>query len=89
MTGVQTCALPILIPAMRYDYEIYVDEVYNELYIITHKEGLVVDEVEKFYYGNVPVKVIHYPSLHTTRISHKADSEKLKQIVDRQRKIDK
>ena len=74
-----------LIPAMRYDYEIYADEVYNELYIITHKEGLVVDEVEKFYYGNVPVKVIHYPALHTTRISHKADSEKLKGIVERYR----
>lgn len=78
-----------LIPASRYQYEIYIDEVYNELYIITHKEDLVVDGVEKFYYGNVPVKMIYYPALHQTRISHKADNEKLKAIVEKQRKIDK
>lgn len=74
-----------LIPASRYQYELYIDEVYNELYIITHKEDLVIDEVEKFYYGNVPVKMIYYPKLHTTRISHKADNDKLKGIVEQYR----
>ncbi len=75
--------------ATRYVFEVYVDEVYNELYIITSKEDLVIDKVEKFYFGNVPVKMIYYPSLHYTRVNHKADSEKLKAIVEKQRKIDK
>ena len=81
-----------LIKTSRYLYEIYVDEVYNELYIITSDKGLYEDReqyketISLFYYGNVTLSdIIYDPKLYNIRIGHKADKDKLKGIVENYR----
>lgn len=75
----------------RYNFEVYVDEIYNEIYIITSSSKLndmreaIEKIVEEFYHHNLTVVLIHDPYLHETRISHKADKEKLSGIVERYR----
>lgn len=77
--------------AARYFYEIYVDEVHNELFIIT-SDGVLYElrnavetVVEEFYLREVPVIVIYEPDLSDASISHKPDREKLSAIVERYR----
>lgn len=75
----------------RYVFEVYVDEIYNEIYLISGSQNLynnrstVVDKVKEYYLGNVPVTMIYEARLHDTRISHKADTDKIKKIVERYR----
>lgn len=79
----------------RYKFEIYIDEVYNELYILTSDEKLeetkVRKDVESFYLGRVRLTVVLYePDLHNANVSHKADKDKLyKYIEEHRKKIDK
>lgn len=77
--------------AARYFYEIYVDEVHNELFIIT-SDGVLYElrnavetVVKEFYLGQVPVTVIYEPDLPDASISHKPDRDKLSAIVERYR----
>ena len=76
----------------RYLLEVYVDEVYNELYIISSSKSLhemkeaIKSIVKSFYFGNVELTdIIYDPKLHDTLINHKADKDKLKGIVEKYR----
>jgi len=76
----------------RYQFEIYVDEVYNQLYILTSdvvayaQRTYIKEEIDTFYHGNVTVTdIIHEPELHEATISNKADKDKLAGIVERYR----
>lgn len=75
----------------RYKFEVYVDEFYNEIYLITSSQKLydmkseIETEVEGFYHFDAGVYLLYEPRLHETRISHKADSDKLAGIVERYR----
>ncbi len=76
----------------RYAFEIYIDEVYNELYILTsdsktYKMGkFIVEDIDSFYHGKIPTaNVIYDPELNQATISNKADKDKLAGIVERYR----
>ena len=76
----------------RYQFEIYVDEVYNQLYILTSdvvayaQRTYIKEEIDTFYHGNVTVTdIIHEPELHEATISNKADKDKLAGMVERYR----
>jgi hypothetical protein len=75
----------------RYKFEVYVDEFYNEIYLITSSEKLydmrktIQNTVEEFYNFNLKIYTIFEPRLHESRITHKADSDKLAGIVERYR----
>lgn len=78
--------------ASRYFYEIYVDEVHNELFIITSDAVLyelrrAVETIimMEYYMGNVPVTLIYDADLAAASITHKADRDKLSAIVERYR----
>ena len=76
----------------RYEFEVYVDEIYNELYLITSNQALydmsdtIKSLIRSFYYEHVELTdIIYDPILHNTRITHKADKDKLAGIVERYR----
>ncbi|NDB61774.1 hypothetical protein EB001_25535, partial [bacterium] len=76
----------------RYVFEMYVDEIYNELYLLTSNKNLyemkeaIKAIVKSFYYGNVELTdIIYEATLDNTRINHKADKDKLTGIVERYR----
>ena len=74
----------------RYQFEIYVDEVYNQLYVITgdsnayDQKEKIKEEIDTFYHGNVTVTdIIFEPELYEVTISNKADKHKLDGIVEK------
>ena len=76
----------------RYQFEIYVDEVYNQLYILTSdvvafaQKTYIKNEIDAFYHGNVTVTdIILEPELYEATISNKADKDKLAGIIERHR----
>jgi hypothetical protein len=74
----------------RYSFEVYVDEIYNELYIITSNKVLygmretIKAEIKSSYYVEL-TDILYDKMLDNTRISHKADKDKLAGIVERYR----
>lgn len=76
----------------RFNFEVYVDEVYNELFIITndpimmHWTECVFADVANFYNNNVQLKDIIYDrDLTKATVSNKADKYKLAEIINRYR----
>jgi hypothetical protein len=76
----------------RYQFEIYIDEVYNQLFILTSdvvaygQATYIKKEIDTFYHGNVTVTdIILEPELYEATISNKADKDKLAGIVERYR----
>ena len=76
----------------RYLFEVYVDEIYNELYVITSDldaydlRNEIKNEIDTFYHHNVTLTdVIYCIDLQNVTISNKADKDKLKGIVDKHR----
>jgi acyl-CoA synthetase (AMP-forming)/AMP-acid ligase II len=76
----------------RYQFEIYIDEVYNQLYVLTtdskayDQRESIKKEIDAFYHGNVTVTdIIYEPMLYDATISNKADKDKLAGIVERYR----
>ena len=76
----------------RYQFEIYIDEIYNQLFIITSdvvtfaQKTYIKNEIDSFYHGNVTVTdIILEPELYEATISNKADKDKLAGIVERYR----
>jgi hypothetical protein len=76
----------------RYNFEVYVDEVYNELFIITndplmiHYKQKIVDDVTKFYNNHVTLKDIIFDiQLDKATVSNKADKYKLSETIQRYR----
>ena len=71
----------------RYKVEIFVDEVYNELYILTCDKDLdkeVLKEIEALYAGEVRVTdLLYVPELQDFNVSVKADSEKIAEYINR------
>ncbi len=77
----------------RYTFEVYVDEVYNELFIITnnplmlHYREIVSDVVANFYNNHIVLTdLIYDPELEKATVSNKADKFKLAQCVENHRK---
>ena len=76
----------------RYLFEVYVDEIYNELYVITSDldaydlRNEIKNEIDTFYHDNVTLTdVIYCIDLQSVTISNKADKDKLKGIVEKHR----
>ena len=76
----------------RYNFEVYVDEVYNELFIITndpimiHYKQKIVDDVTQFYNNHVTLKDIIFDiQLDKATVSNKADKYKLSETIQRYR----
>lgn len=76
----------------RYSFEVYVDEVYNELFIITneplmlHYKKQVFDAVASFYNNNVVLTAILYEAdLDKATVSNKADKYKLSEYIEKYR----
>ena len=76
----------------RYKFEIYIDEVYNQLYILTSdivayaQKTYIKNEIDSFYRGNVTLTdVIYDRELSEATISNKADKDKLAGIVENYR----
>lgn len=74
----------------RYEFELYVDEIYNEIYIITSNANLDSDKIRQdisaFYLNKITLTdIIYEKELYDTRITHKADKDKLFHIVERYR----
>ena len=74
----------------RYKFEIYIDEIYNQLYILTTDKNVyeqkekIKAEIDSFYQENVTVTdIILEPELYEATISNKADKDKLAGIVER------
>ena len=67
--------------ATRYQFEIFIDEVYNELYILTSniiaytQKSYIKNEIDSFYHDNVTVTdILYVPNLGDATISNKARS---------------
>jgi hypothetical protein len=80
----------------RYQFEIYIDEVYNQLYVLTSdviaygQRSYIKEEIDTFYHGNVTLAdVILEPELYDATISNKADKDKLDGMVERFRLTNK
>ena len=78
--------------ATRYQFEIFIDEVYNELYILTSnviaytQKSYIKNEIDSFYHDNVTVTdILYVPDLSEATISNKADKDKLAGIVEKHR----
>ena len=76
----------------RYAFEVYVDEIYNELYLITSSQALydmsdtIKSIIKSFYFDDIELKdIIYEPTINDSRITHKADKDKLAGIVERYR----
>ena len=76
----------------RYNFEVYVDEVYNELFIITndplmiHYKQKIMDDVTQFYNNHVTLKDIIFDiQLDKATVSNKADKYKLSETIQRYR----
>lgn len=72
----------------RYEFELYVDEIYNEIYIITSNANLDRDKIRQdisaFYLDKITLTdIIYEKELYDTRITHKAERDKLSHIVER------
>ena len=74
-------------------FEVYVDEIYNELYVITSDldaydlRNEIKNKIDTFYHDNVTLTdVIYCIDLQSVTISNKADKDKLKGIVEKHRK---
>ncbi len=71
----------------RYKVEVYIDEIYNELYILTCDMTLnrkVLDDIENIYAGQVKVKELLYvPELQDFIVAVKADSEKIEEYINK------
>lgn len=74
----------------RYQFEIYIDEIYNQLYVLTTDKNVyeqkekIKAEIDSFYQENVTVTdIILEPELYEATISNKADKDKLAGIVER------
>ena len=73
----------------RYLFEVYVDEIYNELYVITSDldaydlRNEIKNDIDTFYHDNVRLTdVIYDRDLSEATISNKADKDKLKSIIE-------
>lgn len=76
----------------RYSFEVFIDEIYNELYLITSSKDLhdmkeeIKARINSFYFDTVKLTdIIYDTTLNNTRITHKADKDKLAGIVERYR----
>ena len=76
----------------RYQFEIYIDEIYNQLYVLTSDKNVyeqkekIKAEIDSFYQENVTVTdIILESELYEATISNKADKDKLAGIVERYR----
>ena len=74
----------------RYQFEIYIDEIYNQLFVLTSDKNVheqkekIKAEIDSFYQENVTVTdIILEPELYEATISNKADKDKLAGIVER------
>ena len=74
----------------RYKFEIYLDEIYNQLYVLTTDKSVyeqkekIKAEINSFYHDNVTVTdIILEPELYEATINNKADKDKLAGIVER------
>jgi acyl-coenzyme A synthetase/AMP-(fatty) acid ligase len=76
----------------RFNFEVYVDEIYNELFIITndpimlHHKKQIFEDVSKFYKNHVYLtELLYEPDLTKATVSNKADKFKLSAYIDRYR----
>jgi acyl-coenzyme A synthetase/AMP-(fatty) acid ligase len=76
----------------RYMFEIYIDEVYNQLYILTSdvvayaQRNYIKNDIDSFYHGDVTLTdVIYDRHLYDATVSNKADKDKLAGIVENYR----
>jgi len=74
----------------RYKFEVVIDEIHNELYIITDEPSYMRNEifeaVSDFYNRNIQLTdIIFEPYLNRATVANKADKNKLNEFVERYR----